>query len=190
VESPSQKENAAITRTSAEWFATEVHPHEPSLKAYLRGNFPSVRDVDDVVHESYLKLFKEKAIKPIESAKALLFTVARHLALDKLRSAQRSPVDAMVDLSTVTVRDRQSEVATSVSKNEKVKLLTAAIDSLPKKCREVVVLRKLHLLSQREVAKRLNISEKGVENQLARGIERCRIYLQKRGIETLFEDER
>ena len=148
-----------------------------------------MRDVDDVVHESYLRILKQKAVAPIQSARALLFTVARHLALDHLRSARRSPVQAVADLSAVEVQDTRPRVSSAVSKNEKIRLLTEAIDALPAKCREVVVLRKLKLLSQKEVAARLNISEKGVENQLARGLERCRAFLRKRGVETLFESE-
>lgn len=34
------------------WFANEVQPHEPALRAYLRNSFPVVRDVDDVVQGS------------------------------------------------------------------------------------------------------------------------------------------
>ena len=34
---------------SARWFAEEVQPHEPALRAYLRGSFPKIDDVDDLV---------------------------------------------------------------------------------------------------------------------------------------------
>jgi hypothetical protein len=38
----------------AQWFTEKVHVHGPSLRNYLRGVFPTVRDVDDVVQESFL----------------------------------------------------------------------------------------------------------------------------------------
>jgi hypothetical protein len=40
----------------ARWFAAEVHPHEPALRGYLWGSCPAVRDVDDVVQESFLRI--------------------------------------------------------------------------------------------------------------------------------------
>lgn len=77
-----------------QWFNQEVHPHESQLKAYLRSQFPSVRDVDDVVQESFLKIWKARAGRPIESARAFLFRIAQRLAIDVVRRARRSPVDA------------------------------------------------------------------------------------------------
>jgi hypothetical protein len=49
----------------ARWFAEEVQPHEASLRAYMRGAFPMVRDVDDVVQESYLRVWRARAAQPI-----------------------------------------------------------------------------------------------------------------------------
>ncbi|MFO1447225.1 MAG: RNA polymerase sigma factor [Opitutaceae bacterium] len=173
----------------ARWFVEQMHPHEPSLRSYLHGSFPAVRDVDDVVQESYLRVWRARAAQPIESARAFLFQVARHLVLDLLRHERRSPIETVGDLSGLNVSEDRPAVRATVSRNEKIQLLIAAIDRLPPKCREVVVLRKLRFVPQREVAARLGISEKGVENQLTRGLDRCRHYLRKHGVDSLFDDE-
>src|SRR5438876_12279709 len=71
--------NPAVSSTStvdSRWFAAEVHAHERSLRAYLRGAFPSVRDVDDVVQESYVRVWKARLAHPIQSARSFLFQVA------------------------------------------------------------------------------------------------------------------
>lgn len=166
-----------------------MQPHEASLRAYLHGSFPAVRDVDDVVQESFLRVWRARAAQPIVSARGFLFKVARHLAIDRLRQDRRSPIETVGDLAELDVSEDKPAVSSTVSRNEKIQLLVAAIDRLPAKCREVVVLRKLHLLPQREVAERLGISEKGVEIQLSRGLARCRDYLQARGVHSLFDDE-
>ncbi len=171
------------------WFVEEMHPHESSLRSYLHGSFPAVRDVDDVVQESFLRVWRARAAQPIASARAFLFKVARHLALDVLRHERRSPIDPVGDLATLNVSEERRAVAATVSRNEKIQLLIAAIDDLPPKCRQVVILRKLKFVPQREVAAQLGISEKGVEIQLTRGLARCRDYLQKRGVSSLFDDE-
>ncbi len=173
----------------AQWFAHEVRPHEPALRSYLRGAFPGVRDVDDVVQESYARLWRRQVREPIKSGRAFLFTIARRLVFDLLRHQRSSPIDVVEDVEGLGVQDARPAVAERLAESEKLALLIEAIDALPARCRDVVMLRKLQLLPQREVAARLGISEKGVEIQLARGLARCRSYLQERGLHSLFGDE-
>ena len=184
---PSTEEAASVDHTR--WFAEEVRAHEPALRSYLRGAFPAVRDVDDVVQESYVRVWRRQARNPIKSAKAFLFTVARRLVFDHLRHERRFPIEGVGDVESLGISDTRADAAECMGDGEKMELLIAAIDALPGRCREVVILRKLQLVPQREVAERLGISEKGVEIQLARGLGRCRAYLQARGLRSLFNDE-
>ncbi len=172
----------------ARWFTDQVQPHEPALRAYLKNSFPAVRDVDDVVQESYLRVWHERAAKPVHFAKAFLFKVARHLAIDLARRGNISPVEAVGDLDALNVIQEGSSVVDAVSLREKTRLLAEAIDDLPARCREIVILRKLQAIPQREVATRLGISEKTVEAQLARGIKRCEDFLRKRGMDHHYLD--
>ena len=165
----------------ARWFADEVHLHDRALKSYLRTAFPAIRDVEDLAQESYLCVWKQRAIGPIRSARAFLFTIARHLALNVLRHERRSPLDHVEDLEFLNAQVRTPAVHEMLSQEERIQLLVEAVESLPPRCREVVVHRKLRALSQRETARLLGISEKGVENQLARGLERCRLFIDRRG---------
>ena len=87
------------------WFAEEVQPHGASLKAYLRGSFPTVRDVEDVVQESYLRVWRAKMAGSVESARGFLFCAARNLAIDFLRQRRRSPLEALGDLAALDVID-------------------------------------------------------------------------------------
>jgi RNA polymerase sigma-70 factor (ECF subfamily) len=173
----------------ARWFAEEVHAHEPSLRAYLRGTFPKVRDIDDIVQESYLRVWRARLGRPIRSARAFLFKVARHVALDGVRRSAINPVDSMGDLSALPVVEDRPGILATLSRAEKVRLLAAAIETLPPRCREVVVLRKLECLPQKQVAARLGIVEKTVENHLAHGERLCADYLRGHGVHSLYRDE-
>lgn len=164
------------------WFVEEVHAHDSSLRAYLRGSFPTVRDVDDVVQESYVRVWKAKTAEPIRSARAFLFRVARHLALDLLRHDRVSPIDAVTDLSALPVVDNRTGVAEAASIAEETALLVTAIDALPPRCREIVILRKLRGLPQKEIAARLGLSEQTVQVQIARGVKKCEEFLRRRGV--------
>ena len=164
------------------WFAEEVQPHDSRLKSYLRGAFPSVRDVDDVVQECYLHVWRRQIASPILSARSFLFKVARHLAIDVVRRRSRSPYDDVADLAALHVLDDKPHAADAACTTEEIDLLLDAIQSLPPRCREIVVLRKLRGLSQKEIAQRLGISERTVEVQGTKGLDRCEEFLRKRGI--------
>jgi RNA polymerase sigma factor (sigma-70 family) len=168
--------------SGAQWFTKEVHPHDGQLKAYLRGSFPAVRDIDDIVQESYLRIWRRQARRPIESVKAFLFTIARRLAIDTARHRTRSPIEYVGDLEALDVNDGSAHAAEALCRAEKIRLLTEAIDALPSRCREIVILRKIQLVSTNDVAARLGISPHAVENQFTRGTARIRAYLRARGL--------
>jgi len=173
----------------ARWFSDEVQPHEEALRAYLQSNFPKERDVDDVVQESFLRVWQVRASHQVLFAKALLFKVARHLVIDHARRRKISPENDVGDLEVQNVIQPGSNVVDVVGLREKTRLLAQAIDSLPPRCREIVILRKLQCLPQKEVSERLELAEKTVEAQLALGIKRCEGYLRKRGMEHYYTDE-
>ena len=177
---------SATAENAARWFAEKVHPHDSQLKAYLRSSFPAVRDVEDVVQESYLRIWRSRALQPIHSTKAFLFTIARHVALNLLDRQRSSPVIFVGDLAVSPALEDKPCVGETVGKQEKLQLLVQALASLPPRCREITVLRKLKGVPQREVAEQLGIAEKTVEEQVARGVRRCEDYLRRRGVTTYY----
>lgn len=167
---------------NARWFASEVHSHDLQLKSYLRGSFPYVRDVDDVVQESYLRVWRRHLAQPIVSAKAFLFQVARNLAMDVIRHNRASPITEALDSVTLPVGEEHPGVVEGVCVNEEVDLLCDAITALPPRCREIVVLRKIKGVSQKEIASKLGLSESTVQVQASRGLRRCAEFLRERGV--------
>lgn len=171
------------------WFSEEVQPHESSLRAYLRGSFPAVRDVDDVVQESFLRVWRARAGQPVRSARAFLFRIARNLALDLVRRDRTAPVRTVRDFDALPVLAVGPDAAQAADENEKLALLADAIEALPPRCREVVILRKLEHIPQRETAQRLGLAEKTVEAQLARGLARIEEYIRHRGVRAWYGHE-
>ena len=170
----------AIPLEKTRWFEDEVHTHDAMLKSYLRGSFPSV-DAEDIAQESYLRTWLANATRPIRSAKAFLFTTARHLALNSTRREPKSPIIAMPDLAALDVADGRGDAAEAAATNEEIALLTDAFDSLPARCREIFVLRKIQDIPQREVAALFNITESAVEKQVHAGFLRLGEFFTKRG---------
>jgi len=81
------------------------------------------------------------------------------------------------------VADPGATSAEAAAVNEHLLLLAEAIDTLPPRCREIVILSRLHNVPQREIAARLGIAVETVEQQVARGVKRCAEHLARRGLE-------
>jgi RNA polymerase sigma-70 factor (ECF subfamily) len=125
---------------------------------------------------------------PIRSAKSFLFKIARHLAIDSLRHGARNPIDSVADFAQLAVLDTRPDAAEAAVTSEELELLLDAIESLPARCREIVILRKLRGLSQKEIALRMGITERTVEVQGTKGLDRCEEFLRHRGV--IREDRR
>jgi RNA polymerase sigma factor (sigma-70 family) len=174
----------------ARWFIEEVQPHEPALRAFLRRRFPALRDIDDLVQESYMRLIRARLVGSIAEPRAFLFSVARNAAFDLFRRKKLISIEDLAENRRLCVVDDRPDAAESAGHAQEIELLVEAIRALPERCRAVLTLRKIHGLSYRDVAIRLGISENTVNAQLAIGVIRCREYLKARGVKGSGDDTR
>lgn len=167
----------------AHWFADEIQPHEPALRGWLRNQFRELHDHDDLVQECYLRICQAFAEKPIRCGRAYLFAISRNLALSRLR-AQREQV-ALEGPSLDTVRDEHADIPSHVTRDQDMALLHEALSSLPAKARELFILRRLHGVSQKDLAQRFGISEKTVEAHLLTAMKRVIAFFKSREKQSL-----
>lgn len=167
---------------SSQWFVQNVRVHEAGLRSYLRSRFPTLPDIDDLVQESFLRIVQAHQRGPIGSTRALLFTTARNLALDYFRRRQVASIDGIAEFSDLPVIDEAAGVLEIVGKHEELELLTEAIQQLPDRCRQVLTLRKIYGLSQKEIAAQLGVAEHTVEAQVGVGMRRCAAFLARHGL--------
>jgi len=163
------------------WFSEEVQPHEASLRSYLKGSFPTVRDVEDVVQESYLRIWRAKTGRPISATKSFLFQIARHLAIDFVRREQVSPLTRLPDFAVQTVLDERPSAAETACTNDELALLARAIHALPARCRHVMILRQIEGIPQKEIAARLGLSELTVQTHVVHGLRRLEAFFRQHG---------
>lgn len=164
------------------WFADEVQPHEADLRAWLRRRFPDAPDIDDVIQESYIRLLRAREKTAVACVRAYLFATARNVALGIFRRPQIFARHEVTDPTLARIVHEGADVVEQVSVRQEIAELLDAIDTLPSRCREVFILRKLQGVSQRDIAVRLGISEQTVQVQVARGAKRCVQELRRRGV--------
>jgi RNA polymerase sigma-70 factor (ECF subfamily) len=173
-----ESRSAPTEEPSNRWFSEEVLPHESKLRHWLRRRFPSLRDLDDIVQEAYLRLVRAKGAGKIRQAKPYLYSTARNAALDLFRHERVVPMERIAEMSESRVLDHGSDVHDSLNRDDELAQLSAAIESLPERCRDVLVLRKLQGLSQKEIAAKLGISENTVAAHASAGMRRCIAYFR------------
>jgi RNA polymerase sigma-70 factor (ECF subfamily) len=98
-----------------------------------------------------------------------MFTTARHLMTDRLRRERVVSIEAVGDIDALNVPVDEVTPDRRLDAHQELKRLAEAFDRLPDRCREVVWLRRVEQLSQKQVAARMGISEKTVEKQIAKG---------------------
>ncbi len=147
------------------WFATYLQPHEAMLRAWLRSRFSDDDAIDDIVQEAFLKVLSASETTKIDSPKAFLFATARNIALGRIRKQTVRSELSLADIDALGVLDEDADVSREVARSEELELLTHAIQSLPARCRQIITLRKIYGLSQKEIASELDISVNTVETQ-------------------------
>jgi RNA polymerase sigma factor (sigma-70 family) len=170
------------TRELARWFAEEVLPYDAKLRGYLRHRFPTISDIDDIVQETYARVFRERAAGKMFEARSYLFPVARNLAIDIFRSSRTVAIGGSGEMARLGTFAEGPDAAESASHDQELELLREAIRALPARCREVFSLRRFGGLTHREIAEKLGISENTVDAQLCNAIFRCRQYFVSRGV--------
>ena len=161
----------AMSACHDDWFVREILAHEAALMHYLRRCWPQRDELADLRQEVYVRVYEAAGKALPDQPKAFLFATARHLIADRLRRSRVVSIETMGDseaLSVLVVDGLSPEHWCSA--RQVLRRLSDAFDRLPTRCRQVVWLRRVQELSQKQVAAQMGISEKTVEKHLAKGM--------------------
>lgn len=164
-----------------QWFMDEVWPHEAALRAYVKVRFPSLTDIDNLVQETFARILRAQNSGHVRSPKALLFTTARNAALDQLRHQHIIQFDSLANIDELPVVDERPRAGADLTREQELQLLEQAVQSLPARCQQILILKKIDGLSYAEIGEKLGITRNTISAQLTIGVLRCRCFLEEHG---------
>jgi RNA polymerase sigma factor (sigma-70 family) len=167
--------SAALEFNRRDWLVREIHCHEAQLRGYLRRFLSGPFDITDCIQESYARLLSlaDSDLARIRCPHAFLFTTARNVALEWLRKQRFINRNVTPELDLTTILDESPSAYEQLNSRQELELLAYAVASLPMRCRQVLTLRKLDGVSQRDIALQLHISENTVEKHARNGVRLC-----------------
>lgn len=149
-----------------------------TLRHYVRRFVRSRETADEIVQESFLRAYEHA--RPNRSPMALLYSIARNLATDHHRHERVARTETVGDFDASPVIPEGESLEARMLAEEEARLLKDATEQLPPQCRMAFALRVFHGHSYKEIAEKLGISDKTVENHVSRGIRDTHRYLRQR----------
>lgn len=133
---------------------------------YLSGD-PAL--AEDLVSETFLRIWDSAATVRMETVRGYLFTIARNLFLHSLRNKRRrDPLEATHSVAATAARDLEFK--------QDLRDTLAALQTLPEVDRAAVLLRAQDGVSYEEIARILGLSLSAVKVK----IHRARVFLAQR----------
>jgi len=121
----------------------------------------NTHDADDVVQETFLRLYRAGSWEGVENEKAFLARVAWRLAVDKLRKVRNEAIDMEMAAGGASPED----AAIAADWTATVHRL---VDALPPELREPLALSTVDEMSSREIAQVMGIAEGTVRTRIMR----------------------
>lgn len=155
------------------WIAAHILPHEGELRGWLRRHLGSFNDtdIDDVVQEAFARIWAVD-FSTIRSGRAYLYATVRHLLTERARRSRIVAIEYLGEVDSLNLISEEPGPDRQVGARQELARLRAIVAVLPGQCRRAFELCKFEGLSYRDVAQRMGLREKTVENHLTRALAR------------------
>ena len=137
--------------------------HSKALRNFIYYKTGKLQLAEDIMHDSYIKLWEKCSEVLFDKAKSYLFTVANRLFLNHVEHTK-----VVLKFEKVDVGGQKPSTPDDVLNEKEFKLrLETAISNLSDGQREVFLMNRIDKISFKNIAALLNISQKAVEKRMA-----------------------
>ncbi|WP_114778554.1 RNA polymerase sigma factor [Botryobacter ruber] len=133
----------------------------------------------EIVHDIFLNLWQKRGQLQISSFPHYLKAATRYHTYRHMQSAKVIPLLYSEDLHAVRVESTHHSGEEEMRYTELESQLENSLENLPKRCREIFCLSRKEDLTNDEIADRLGISKRTVENQLTHALQHLRLVLKE-----------
>ena len=166
-------------------FAFEVlfYKYRNKIKGFATRLVPTQIDPEEIVQEVFVKIWlKKEYIDPEKNFQSYLFSIAKNLVLDHLKSAVNRKLYFVEEhFQQDLISEEDAEIQFSADTEER---MLSLIQQIPERRREIFCLSRVDGLSYKQIAERLNITENTVDSQIRNSLTFLRKEFRK--IITLF----
>lgn len=152
------------------------------LLGYFSRRASSSEQAADIVQEAYSRVIAvQQSGSAIAEPRAMLYRTARNILIDQHRRRTAQGEHLSLDAADealpglpLLAGGSADDPETRLAAAQAMQAVLQAIDRLPLRCREAFVLHKFDGLTQAEVARRMGISLKAVEQHVRHAMQACR----------------
>ena len=167
-----------------EAFRTLFESHFDRVMRFMRRHSRSHAEAEDLTQALFLRIWeKRQLIDPERPIDAFLFTVAHHLVVDHLRKMARS-MTTMPLLPGELLPAPEPDPGDRLFHRQLEDLYHRAIAALPPRRRDVFTLSRQEGLTHQQIAHRLGISVRTVENHMAAALQSMREFFARQDMGT------
>jgi len=152
------------------WIEQYLLPNEPRIRAWLGRNHVSGADADDIVQEMYARIGTIDKLDEIREPLHYAIKVAHSILVNQVRRSQIVTIIAVSDPDIFDIACPAPSPEDEAESRDELEVVAHALASLPRRTRDVLLLRRVEGLSQRETAAKLGIAEKTVEKHIASAV--------------------
>lgn len=157
-------------RERAQWVEKNLLPHETRIRSWLVRHCIRDTDVDDIVQEMYACIGSLDNLDTIRNPAHYARKVAHSILCNQIRRSQIVSITAVGDLSDFDIPTPNATPEEELVQRDEMQVVVDALAELPQRTRDVLFLRRLEGLSQKQTAERLAIAEKTVEKHMTRAL--------------------
>lgn len=151
-----------IRKSRADSFDELYRTYSIRLYRFALSILKSTDDAEEVVQNTFFKIWDQREkIQSSQALKAYIFTIAYHLIIDLMRSRLKEKKFREAILENATINYNIEE---SIEFRDLLDRIDSIVKDLPSRKLEIYQLSRINHLSHNEIAEKLGISIKTVEN--------------------------